>query len=333
MSRYLPDGMTFDQFQSVKFTMLQMFMSAWFPRFYNWVIDKVTLMISTKVFPDVPKSWNFSPAPSFSVTPPLIADELYPLMKSGFAEPVPAVRRVLGPKTVELTDGRILEDIDSIIYCTGYDICVPFLAQEYNPYEVVGDTPKLFHGTFSLHPDIEVRDSIAFIGHGAAHFPGFVLHELNAMAISQTWLGNSPLPSYEKMLQWHKNWIKWINDLLARQKMVSTFYVLFIPLADHLQWLNTQAGTELFEHFSWTSWKSWQFWWNEPKLYKKCKGVLMSPSLWRLFETGKRKSWAKARDQIWYDNQFAEKRLVERNEKKKGINAKAMEIDSSFSTV
>jgi hypothetical protein len=60
---------------------------------------------------------------------------------------------------------------------------------------------------------------------------------------------------------------------------------------------------------------------------------LMSPSLWRLFETGKRKPWAKARDQIWYDNQFAEKRLVERNEKKKGINAKAMEIDSSFSTV
>ena len=314
--------MTYDQMQTVNFTMFQIFMWTWFPTLFNWILDKAVRWMSAKAFPDVPKSWKFSPAPSFAITPPLIADELYPLMKSGFAEPVAEVRKILGPKSIQLIDGRVLEDIDSIIYCTGYDLCVPFLPPEYNPYEFVGDTPKLFHGTFSLHPDPEVRNSIAFLGHGALNLTGFVMYELNAMAISQTWLGKSPLPPYEEMLQWHRNWLEWRRSLMKKQKMVSSFYVALISFPDHFQWLNSQSGSGLLEHFSWTSWRCWQFWWNEPKLYKKCKTGLMSPALWRLFDMGKRKPWSKAREQILFDNDIAEKRLAERVERMKQVNSK-----------
>jgi dimethylaniline monooxygenase (N-oxide forming) len=191
------------------------------------------------------ESWKFSPAPSAAITSPLIADEIYALLKSGFSEPVRKVKKIVGPRSVEMLDGRILEDIDSIIYC----------------YPVIGEPPRLFHGTFPLHPDPEIRNSLAFLGHAGVPFPGFVQHEVFGMVVSQTWLGRSPLPPYEEMLRWHRDFIRWREDLISRQPTESTFLVAMQPYNDHFTWVNKQAGTGILEHFGWTSWKAWQFWW------------------------------------------------------------------------
>lgn len=240
---------------------------------------------------------------------------MYNFMKSGFAEPVDPVKQVVGPKSVELTDGRVLNDIDSIIYCTGYDMVIPFIEPEYNPYPKPGAVGKFYRNIFPLHPDPDVRNSLAYLGHAAIVFPGFIQHEMIAMAIIQTWLGKSPLPSYKEMEAWHKRNLQWRDTMKKSQKTESTFYVVFMRFADHLRYLNWAAGAGVFEHFGWFCWRAWAFWWRDRELYKKTKNGLLTPAIWRLFDMGKRKPWDGAAMQIYKDNEIEEKRKKEMGEK------------------
>lgn len=266
-----------------------------------------------EAFPVTP-SWRFFPAPSNTVTGPLLADQIYPLLMSGFAEPVSAVRKIRGPRSVETVDGRVIDNIDSIIYCTGYDAEAPFIGAEHNPYPIVGEPPRLYRNTFPMHPDAAVRNSLAFLGHAVVPFPGFVMHELNAMCISQVWLGNSPLPSLHKMEGWHRGNIAWRDRLMSRQSVGgTTFYATMLPPEDHIRWLDEVAGTGIFEHFGWFRLQAWALWWYEYELYAKCKYGLFSPAIWRLFSMGKRRVWDKAREQIWKDNELAEQQKMHRN--------------------
>jgi dimethylaniline monooxygenase (N-oxide forming) len=310
--RYTADHAAFDQVQNLNFFFFQDFMSIWFPNLLNWIIDKAIVSISKKAFPNIPEEWNFSPAPSIAVTPPVIADEMYPLLESGFLKPCSQVKRITGPKSVELTDGTTLNDIDAIVYCTGYDMAVPFLPAEYNPYPVVGENPLLYRNIFPIHQDPAVRSSLAILGQAAVAFPGFVQHELISMAVSQIWQGKTALPSYAEMQEWHRSHLAWRADLLSRQKIDSTFYVAFQPFSSHFHWLDAMAGTGIFEHFGWCSRKAWTFWWRDRELYRKCKSGLFSPSMWRLFETGGRKAWTGAKSQIFADNECAERQIRER---------------------
>ena len=94
------------------FTILTLYLGKYVPTFFNWMMDNLIQSVSRKEFPNIPDSWGFSPAPSISVSPPLIADELYPHLQSGFCEPVPEVARIAGPRSVELKSGRVLEEIE-----------------------------------------------------------------------------------------------------------------------------------------------------------------------------------------------------------------------------
>jgi dimethylaniline monooxygenase (N-oxide forming) len=318
LSRYNPDGSTFDTVQTLAFTLFHLFAATWFPNLFNWLLDKLILNISAKTYPNIPKSWCFSPAPSVSITAPLVADELYPLMERGFAVPVAAVENIVDPKTVVLNDGRILKDIDAIVYCTGYDFAVPFLPPEFNPYPEPGAVANLYRGTFPLHHDATVRNSLAFLGHAAVPFPGFVQHELLAMAVSQTWLGRSPLPAFPIMQRWHRDFLAWRADRQSRQKIRSTFYVAMMPYADHLRWADEAAGTGVFRYFGWSTPEAWALWWRDRELYRACMSGVFSPAIWRLFDVGKRRAWPGARDQVFCDNEILKRGIRARNEKVKG---------------
>lgn len=277
---------------------------------------------SKKAFPDVPKSWKFDNAPSVGTTPPLVGAEVYELMKSGFAEPVDPIQEVIGPKSARLRDGSILNDIDAIIFCTGYDTTVPFLAKEYNPYSEPGKPGDLYRNIFPIHPDPSVRSSLAYIGHAGIPLPGFVQHELCAMAIAQVWRGRTPFVSYEAMKAWHAKNLEWRKAMKATQKVESTFYVAYMPFGEHIRYLNWAAGTGVFENFGLFSLRAWAFWWRDRELYRKVKGGLMSPAIWRLFDMGKRKPWDRARAQILKDNEFAERRMkIKAEEFKKRMEA------------
>ena len=114
------------------------------------------------------------------------------------------------------------------------------------------------------------------------------------------------------MQKWHRDFLSWRRKLVERQKFKSTFHVGFVPMADHLQWLDKTAGTGVFQHFGWFCQRSWAFWCQDRELYKKCFGGLFSPAIWRLFDMGKRKAWGKAREQIIEDNERAARQVRER---------------------
>ena len=262
----------------------------------------------------MPNEWGFFPAPSISITGPLRADEIYPLLISGFAEPVRRIKQVVGSESVELLDGRVLSGLSTIIFCTGYDMDIPFLGK-YNPYTSLGDPPELYRNIFPLHPDPAIRASLAFLGHAIIPFPGLVMHELAAMSILQVWLGRSPLPSLHEMRLWHKSHIAARQALLSKQKIKSTNYPALLPEAEQIFWLDQTACTGIFTHFGWRSWlslRAWKFWWQQNDLYQLCHKGSLNPAIWRLFDMGKRKPWKDASHQILRDSTLAECRARQR---------------------
>ncbi|KIX08064.1 uncharacterized protein Z518_02719 [Rhinocladiella mackenziei CBS 650.93] len=310
--RYTPDGRTFDYDMNLRFVAFQVFADKWFPNLLNAFLDRVLKSMSKKAFPHQPKEWSLSPAQSVAVSLPLVADELYAFLNTGFATPVPNTRKVVGPKSIELTDGRVLEDIDAIVYCTGYEFAVPLMPPEYNPYPIVGEAPMLYQNIFPLHPDPAVRNSLAFVGQGVTSFIGLVQYELEVMAISQIWQGRSVLPSLSEMKKWREDNVKAMKRLLAYHRHEGTFYVVILPIHSFLTWLDRTAGTGIFDHFGWFKWRGWKLWWNEPKLYQMCLGGVFSPTIWRLFDMGRRKPWGGARKQLLEDNRIADERCEKR---------------------
>lgn len=291
----------------------------WFPTLMDWIVDKFIHHQSAKDFPNSQSFWRLAPAPHTAVSPALIADEIMSLCESGFVELVPGIRRIRGPRSIELTDGHIVEDIDAIVYCTGYNTCVPFkMPKEFDPYPVVGEAPQLYHGIFPLHEDPNIRNSLAFAGHSIVLFSGFTQYEMVGMAASQIWQEKSTLPPLQEMRKWHRKFLTWRQDLAKRHGAPSTFYVPLQPFPEYLLWLDKVAGTGVFEHFGWLTGKAWSFWWHDRDFYQLCLNGLFTPAIWRLFETGKRRSWPGAREQIVRDNAAAKRQIQNRLKMLKG---------------
>ena len=287
-------------------------METWFPTLWIWILDKILASMTNTAFPSQPKEWNFAPFPFTATTTPLVADAIYPHLQSGFATPVAAVQEISGPKSVRLADGRLLEDIDAIIYCTGYDFCAPCAPAEYDPVPVTGQPPHLYRNIFPLHDDPAIRNSLAFLGLAGVPFPGFLLFELPGMAVSQIWRGKSHLPPLKEMKQWRREHLAWRADVLAKHKTTGNWYSVFVRMPDYVAWLDETAGTGLFANFGFSSIEAWRFWCRDRKFYNLCKNGVFSPAIWRLFDMGKRKAWPVAKDQIIRDNQLAETRQKER---------------------
>jgi dimethylaniline monooxygenase (N-oxide forming) len=206
----------------------------------------------------------------------------------------------------------------TIIYCTGYNLYVPVAIepQELNPYPHIGAPPQLYRNTFPLHPDPTIRNSLAFLGQGAIAFPGFAPHEAIGLCVSQIWQGKSSLPPLSDMKRWHQDYLTWREDTIKQYNAKSTFYTVFVPTTDHIDWVDATAGLGLRQHFGlverWTNLDAWRFWWNDRKLYYQCLNGLTSPAIFRLFDMGKRKAWAGARDQIFTDDERAVKQQQDR---------------------
>lgn len=310
--RFSPDGRTFDTPMALSFIRIQMFLERFFPSFFYWLLDYVLASTSKKSYPSLAKFNFLESQPSIRTTPPVAADQIVPLLENGSVTPVRQVKRITGPNSVELVDGTILTDIDTIIYCTGYKFNYPFMPKEWNPYPTDGEPPHLYQNIFPLHSDPEVRNSLAFAGAGASPFPGFCLLEMATQAVAQTWLGKSQLPPLSEMQAWHRANQELYLKNKREMKTNATYYPIMLPMNDWLTYLDKTAGTDILPHFSWTSWKSWSFWWTDRELYNAMSYKLLSPALFRYWDTGRRKAWAGARAQCFYDLELSEKRAKER---------------------
>ena len=318
LPRYTSDGSVYDRMPPLWFTIITLYLSKFLPTFFNWMMDKLIQSMSKKEFPNQPPAWGFNPPPSITVSPPLVASELYPHLESGFCEPILEVLKIRGPRTVELKSGRVLDDIDAIVYCTGYHACIPIPIEpeSLNPYPYPGSPPQLYRNIFSLSPDPAIRNSLAFLGQGAIAFPGFAPHEVQALCVSQIWQGKSSLPGLSDMQQWHRDYLSWRESMTKQYNAKSTFYTAFVPMTDYVTWVDSCAGLGIRCHFGllarWINRDAWTFWWKDRKLYNSCLSGLTSPAIFRLFDMGKRKAWARAREQIFVDNERVQRQQAER---------------------
>ena len=321
LPRFRPDGSTFDAHGTVKMTFMMTFMNKYLNAPFWWMMQRVLNKQSQEGFPDAPEAWQLSPSPSVVVRTPLMADALWPLLKSGFAEPVSTIRRISGPKSIELVDGRTLDDIDTIIYCTGYHFSLPdgFIPQDvdaegYNLYPPgrEGREPRLYRNVFPMHENEEIRNSLAYLGHGYIPFPGFVQFEMTAAAVSQVWRGHSPLPSLPQMQAWFTQHLRRRKAIRDRYLPLenSTFYPILLDITDSLEWIDQAAGVGLYKNLGggWVNWRAWKLWWEDKEFYHILLNGIFTPAIWRLFETGKRRAlpWDECKQMIISENKRAE---------------------------
>ncbi|CAK7235257.1 hypothetical protein SBRCBS47491_009231 [Sporothrix bragantina] len=265
--------------------------------------------------------WRLFPAPPIHQTFPTITDELVPALESGDIISVPGVRRIIGPNSVELDptekdkEPETLDDIDVIVFCTGYinDLGMSLLEPRANPARntnpewlaLPGSRGKplarLYRNIFSL----DYPDSLAFMGAAAFPTPAFQLYDIASMAVAQIWgvepHNTSSLPSLAEMNRDVDEKHAWIINF-ARTGPV---YPQLTRQFEWLSWADAAAGTNVETNLGWGL-QGWKFYLGNRRLYKLLTGGVYSPHLYRIFDSDKRKKWPGAREAIEHMNQKLE---------------------------
>ncbi|KAJ5573779.1 uncharacterized protein N7459_008206 [Penicillium hispanicum] len=116
----------------------------------------------------------------------------------------PEIAEFLSPENydrgVRFADGRVEEQVDAIIFCTGYFYSYPFLST-LNP-------PVVTHGWRTMN----VYQQLFYIDHPTLVFPGlaqkvipFPLAENQAAVFARIWSGRLHLPSISDMKAWNQS--------------------------------------------------------------------------------------------------------------------------------
>lgn len=277
------------------------------PLLYALLINHVFRGISKTAWDRQPREWGFepAPAPSQGIRSICINDDLIPLVRGGRIASIPSISEVIAPKSVRLSDGTVVEDVDSIIACTGYT--ADFEAVDGVTYTDCGSDldplPDLYHNIFPADP--ADAQSLAFLNYCLVIDNASTVRELIAMAIAQIWTGKSVLPPAAEMRRQVDEDQDWLRQRAAlhpgqyRGKIMGHRARRFIHEA---------AGTGMYEYLGW-GWKAWSFWWQDRKLYNTVAWGVFTPHMYRLFETGKRPAWHGAREAIIRVNKERDRRF------------------------
>jgi cation diffusion facilitator CzcD-associated flavoprotein CzcO len=152
------------------------------------------------------------------------------------------------PASVTLADGRVINDIDQVIFCTGYHHTYPFLSSYHDDSADVKDaneTVLVTDGTqvHNLHKDIfYIPDpTLSFVGL-PTFVSSFTLFEFQAIAVTAVLSGKAFLPSDSEMRKEYQEECK-------KRRPGRAFHSLFnlnVPLEvnyvkDLVEWLNDDA--------------------------------------------------------------------------------------------
>jgi dimethylaniline monooxygenase (N-oxide forming) len=270
---------------------------------YGIILDAAVRKNVREAFGEIDPAWGFEPSPSLSngVSAMMINDHMIALIREGKVSPVTGVKRVTGPKEVELTDGRTLKDIDVIIACTGYKPCNHIVeGLSYTTLDDrVGPLPDLYQNMFP----ITHADSLVFLDYCVISENAATYREIMAMAVAQIWAGKSKLPSADKMQADVREYQRWFTtkklDWSATTPGLGRAHTF-------LRFIHDAAGTGTDEYLGW-GWKGWKLWWTDRKLYNLAAWGLYSPHIYRIFETGKRPVWSGAREALLRINEIYRK--------------------------
>jgi len=209
--------------------------------------------------------WGFAQSPSIRDNFHIILcnDDLIPLIKEGKVTSTYGIKRIVGPKKVQIDDGLVIDDVDAIITCTGYSDDMGMLSEALTFVDAPREAaplPNLYMGIFPP----EHADSVAIISNVHLNAPQIPGRELAAMAVAQIWAGNSSLPSKSAMDAWVHKHQEWLRKRIARAHNLNHGDVLS---REWNYFVHDAAGTGLYDNIGW-SWKAWKLWWSDPELYK-----------------------------------------------------------------
>ncbi|KGQ01490.1 hypothetical protein PAAG_11840 [Paracoccidioides lutzii Pb01] len=147
----------------------------------------------------------------------------------------PQIIEFLSPNThnraVRFENGAIEEDLDAVLFCTGYYYSFPFLSSLNPP--VIEDGNRTLH--VYQHIFCADQPTLAFPVLSQRVIP-FPTAENQCAVIARVWSGRLKLPSREKMYQWE-------DAEVAARGSGKSFHIMHFPLdADYLDMLRDWAA-------------------------------------------------------------------------------------------
>ncbi|KAI9664234.1 MAG: hypothetical protein M1831_002413 [Alyxoria varia] len=136
-------------------------------------------------------------------SPPMI-----PISAVGEAESLPGIESFVLSRSIRLTDGTIVHDIDHVLFCTGYLYSYPFLppspcAPVSEDYPLLPSRGNRVHNLYQ-HIFHTPDPTLAFMAIPWNIVP-FPVSEAQAAVIARTWSGRLTVPSVSDMMKWEKD--------------------------------------------------------------------------------------------------------------------------------
>lgn len=247
--------------------------------------------------------------PSIALAPRGMSEVVLPFLQNGSLQSVHGIKRFIGPKSVELDDGTILEDIDTVICATGYtaDFSVTPFVQMSRPAHHNG--PEIARLWMNLFPP-KYADSVVMMCYSAfGKNNGFSFSDVASMAVSNVWRGVHKIPSVAVMdreIDRNQEWVA------ARWKLDNAADTSMCKIWEYQGFLHEAAGTGM-DNLGW-GWKGWKFFLQDPKMSYMMNHGVETAHAFRFFETGKRKAWPGARDAIIHMNELVKEFPVKTKE-------------------
>ncbi|XP_077963912.1 flavin-containing monooxygenase 5 isoform X1 [Gasterosteus aculeatus] len=203
------------------------------PRLFTYVQNLVpSSLISSLVEKQVNQRfdhalYNLKPKHRLFSQHPTVNDELPNRILSGTVQVKPDVRRFLGSR-VEFDDGSVAEDVDLVVFATGYRFSFPFLASHV--VSVSENKAALYKYVFP--PELE-RPTLAVVGLVQPLGAVMPIAEMQARWATRVFKGCIKLPSLASMLQD----VRCKQEAMARRYVTSqrhTIQVDYVPYMDEL---------------------------------------------------------------------------------------------------
>ncbi|KAF0327426.1 dimethylaniline monooxygenase 2 [Colletotrichum asianum] len=234
-------------------------------------------------------------------------DTVLELLREGKVTSLHGIKRFTGPKSIEFEDGTILDDVDSVILCTGYKADfdpIPFLETSKPKTDLAGNAyggPPLQRLYMNIFPPAH-WDSIAVLAYSAfGKNNGFSFSDVTSMAISNVWRGVSsdmipPRAEMDRVIDKHHQWVagRWFKEPRTDVSAVKQW--------EFQGFLHKTAGTGM-ENLGW-GWRGWVSWFKDPYMCYLINHGVETAHAFRYFETGKRRTWDGARDAIIHINKI-----------------------------
>jgi hypothetical protein len=141
---------------------------------------------------------------------PTVSSELLPRIGHGDISVKPNIERFGGGRTVRFADGSE-EEIDLVVYCTGYEISFPFLAPEV--FEARDNRMPLYRRLVA--PD---RPGLYFIGFIQPLGPIMPIAEAQSEWIADLLTGKATLPSDDEMRREISDYERWMAKRFVSSK-------------------------------------------------------------------------------------------------------------------